>query len=474
VHGVKLQDNFNEVVLYSPAVWPGAIVSAQSVILTGVPDPLVVPRAPLTVEVLGAGLTNASKVVAAPSAGAVEGAINDLLCPNPPGPPCLGSRDARISARFVKASSREQVEVELKLPNVIKNFGGGFDFDHLEEKSSLFVEVFQIFYTVQINDAASGLAYLGDGVPCDDLLVQLPPNIPDVPAVITSAKYGRILLFQMTTSREVTKAQLELAFRKAIPEADPGATPVPDPCTPGSGSGSDSLEGDLCLIFERSDRRLLLLGGDPEAGSMIFDPSLEQLREFFRRGHFWSFDFRGVPLSYVVNEMTCGVRQISYGLTTDFQLHECSIRGGDNLWNVREFACDFGHDNSFTLQRDGTPVCGSGNCGGPPNSCWGPVRKAGNTDGSLSLPHGQDRQVYGDTYLYVTEPRIISVPVTADVGAVWLNDVQIISNPLSLSLEPGCNHLEFTSYNQNQATSFNIQAALADLVIRMDSAGCEP
>jgi hypothetical protein len=138
---------------------------------------------------------------------------------------------------------------------------------------------------------------------------------------------------------------------------------------------------------------------------------------------------------------------------------------GDNLWNIKWFGCDYGHDNVFILQRDGTPVCGSGNCPGSPGSCWGATYTQDTYPGpsvswtientaSLTLSHAKDVQVYGDIYLFSLYQKSINVPWSADVGRIWLNDVDITSDNGVMNLQSGWNHLEFTSYNQNQDTNF--------------------
>ncbi|MCJ7779182.1 MAG: hypothetical protein MUP16_12835, partial [Sedimentisphaerales bacterium] len=137
----------------------------------------------------------------------------------------------------------------------------------------------------------------------------------------------------------------------------------------------------------------------------------------------------------------------------------------NDIWNIKWFCCDFGHDNWFDLERDGTPVCGSENCPGPPGSCWcEPVTKRNGNypgiswsvglSGELTLTHDRDYQVYGDTYLYVEVAKTLVVPILSDVGRVWLNDVVISSGTLELTA--GLNHLEWTSYNQNQSTIFSL------------------
>jgi len=154
------------------------------------------------------------------------------------------------------------------------------------------------------------------------------------------------------------------------------------------------------------------------------------------------------------------------------------VSRGDNLWRVWSFGCDDGHDNIYKLERDGTPICGSGNCtssGGlpdAPGSCWqNPIKTSGvDGPGSLNIANPQDYQYYGRTFLYVDQDKALpGAPLSADVGRVWLNDVEITSQVLQLNLQAGWNKLEFTSYNQNQGSNVRIALPLADYVVVMSS-----
>ncbi|HJH25879.1 MAG TPA: hypothetical protein C5S37_03690 [Methanophagales archaeon] len=155
----------------------------------------------------------------------------------------------------------------------------------------------------------------------------------------------------------------------------------------------------------------------------------------------------------------------------------------DRLWNVKWFTCDYGHENDFVLQRDGTPVCGSENC--PNFPCWGSVYtqssySAGEINwnimdnGRLNLWHCKDNQVYGDTYLFVISTKTIHVPRESDVGRVWLNDVDITDDGGDMNLQAGWNHLEWTSYSQNQDTAFKFNYDFASNVLLMNSEPLPP
>ena len=154
-------------------------------------------------------------------------------------------------------------------------------------------------------------------------------------------------------------------------------------------------------------------------------------------------------------------------------------------WSIRWFRCDDGHDNDFALQRDGTPVCGSGNCAGAPGTCWGPpiversFESSGNvswtigTSGELNVGQDRDVQVYGETFLNVSVPTTLQVPLAADAGRVWLNEFDVTAGgpagAVTLNLASGWNHLEWTSYNQHEGTALAMDFPFARHV---DAMGC--
>ena len=147
-----------------------------------------------------------------------------------------------------------------------------------------------------------------------------------------------------------------------------------------------------------------------------------------------------------------------------------NVSASAGYWAISSFGCDAGHNNTFTLQRNGAPVCGSSNCPGSPaispNGCWNPspitsTYNDGGTNwtteenGSLRLGHVKDGQVYGKTFLRVTSPKTITPEFIHNKGGLWLNNRQI-ERSSTLNLEAGWNKLEFTSYNQNSSGSLEL------------------
>lgn len=152
---------------------------------------------------------------------------------------------------------------------------------------------------------------------------------------------------------------------------------------------------------------------------------------------------------------------------------------GNLQWKKWNFVCDDGHNNSFTLERDGSPVAGSGNCNscgpalpGISGSCWANPVLLSVPNGNLFFNQSQDDQVYGRTFLYVNQGISFSVFVNGDAFSLWLNDVRLDTpnNAAIFNLVPGWNKVEFTSYNQNQGTEVTINIPMNN-VLSLDSNG---
>jgi len=460
VKRVSLARNFEDIVLYSPLfgqeIWPGAIVSLKSM-SDGVPDAVIFDRKPLDVWVDGLGFINNSKAISEPSAQSVNSGIASILQENYQGNQW---QQLYFTQDYVNSYSKEQVGIDagLGLSAVIGNtplsLGGQFNFGNMDSAHSVFISIYQHYYTVNINDANDAHSYLAGNVTCDKIAPHLNN---DMLGIISSVGYGRLILFQMTNSVKVEREKLAASFKAGI-------------------FANGSYDQEKQKIFKSSTIKVLLLGGNPNAIANLIQPDEEAVKKIIDDGKYWGPDSPGVPLIYRVKKLSDELPVFTYGKTTEFTIKDFKLVSGDNLWNIYSFGCDYGHNNSFNLQRNGTPVCGSGNCGGPPNSCWGNHQKAGGTSsnpGGINVSYPKDYQVKGDCWMYVLQTtNIPDVTWSADVGRVWLNNIDITAPTLNLHLNKGWNHMEFTCYNQNNTARFQINYPLASVVDILNSDSC--
>lgn len=149
------------------------------------------------------------------------------------------------------------------------------------------------------------------------------------------------------------------------------------------------------------------------------------------------------------------------------------------LYRIYSFGADYGHENSFQLNRDGSPVAGSSNCpkkaGIAPQGPWyaRPYQNqyTGNgvsytieSNGTIRLSTAQDHQAYGVTYIHCKEATVVTASIGGDRSAFWLNDKQLTTG--NLNLRKGLNKLEFTTYNQNQGGRGSIVANFSKVAVK--------
>jgi len=143
---------------------------------------------------------------------------------------------------------------------------------------------------------------------------------------------------------------------------------------------------------------------------------------------------------------------------------------GDNLWNARHAGgYDRGHENygavppyAFDVNW-GETLTQASHSGGGWNFDIAP-------DGNLYFVSAQDRATHFWTYVYVDQEKSLYIPSTAS-GSIgyYLNGDYAQEINRTWVLKPGYNLMELTGYHQHETYSFNLNFALADNVILMNS-----
>ena len=162
-----------------------------------------------------------------------------------------------------------------------------------------------------------------------------------------------------------------------------------------------------------------------------------------------------------------------------------SIQGdptiGDKLLNVRRNGKDYFHSNEFILYRHYGSDPDRGVFSSGLVIDWSPkITKKSYSDSWGTWSHGsggdfhyrgkKDSAMYGWTYLYLKQPKTITLKSSGDIYHMFLNGNY--SSPFrggSVSLKSGYNLLEVTGYNQNNVNPVDISTALANLVDLMNS-----
>ncbi len=154
-----------------------------------------------------------------------------------------------------------------------------------------------------------------------------------------------------------------------------------------------------------------------------------------------------------------------------YTLHEvvAAPSAGDNLWNAR-FSGDFdrGHDNFG-------PIPGFDTVMGPTmtqsSGTWDRGWWETSPGGSLRFSSEQDSANQFWTYLYVTSPQTLHVPIDDGEGVVgvWVNGDYEHNVWQDWPLKTGYNIVEITAYHQHQSFTADLNLDVADHVDLMNS-----
>jgi thiol-activated cytolysin len=302
---LKETRQYDRIVAYaanSDSLWPGALVSADSV-LTGLFTQMVLPRAPETISVslenLGGGKTAEIKE---PSLSAYRDALSGILDAE-----ITGSTPANLYSEIEQVHSEQQLNMAL---GVQASWGLGvaslktsFSFANKEVRSRYLVKYTQTYYTVDLDAPQSPSALLDAQVTLNDVKDQMDETRP--PVYVSSITYGRMVLFTFESeySSEEMGAALEFAY-----------------------SGGYDVSGQVSVtykdILSKSKITAFILGGNAATAVTTID-SYEKLMDFIKSGGNYSKESPGAPIAYKLNYMKDNSpARMSY--TTDYDLKTCT------------------------------------------------------------------------------------------------------------------------------------------------------
>ncbi|MGI9175909.1 MAG: thiol-activated cytolysin family protein, partial [Rhodothermales bacterium] len=167
----SLAKNFDQVAILRPTtgvVWPGALVKGNASLLDGVPEPLPLARAPLTVRVNLPGMgSNGTRVIDTPTNSSVQAAADDALewwNANAYQEGYVNA--AQSSFQLSQSFSSEQVALKVGLNAVWATGDAAVQFSYRtsEEKSVVLAVFKQAFYDVTVDTPETPESVFADGV----------------------------------------------------------------------------------------------------------------------------------------------------------------------------------------------------------------------------------------------------------------------------------------------------------------------
>lgn len=310
----NLQSNFEEVAILRPTngvVYPGALVIGDENMLDGAPTPLEIDRKPanLRIDLPGMG-ENGSLVVENPNNSTVQAAIDDGLSwwndnayqegyVNP----------AYISYKSSSSYSSQQLSIDVGL-NVAWATGevaSQFEYSSSTTKKVAMLAFKQGFYSVTLNIPQSPSDLFGPEVTAADLEGKIGSSAP--PAYVHSVIYGRIIMFRMESTLQVTSADVAVALEYAT-----GVTQV-----------SGDTETSIKNILANSSTTVITIGGNAAVASeAVSAKNFGDLQKIIKgENAVYSKSNPGVPIAYTIRYLKDN-EIAKMGYTTDYSVTECS------------------------------------------------------------------------------------------------------------------------------------------------------
>jgi thiol-activated cytolysin len=295
---------FDRIVAYaanSDSLWPGALVSADSV-TTGLFTQVVLPRAPSTFSVSLENLGGTKKATLAdPSLSTFRDALSGILDAE-----VTGSTPANIYSEIEEVHSEEQLNMALNVKASwalgVASLKTSFNFANSEVRSRYLVKYTQAYYTVDLDAPQSASSMFSPDVTLADVQAKMDESHP--PAYVTSVTYGRMVLF--TFESQYSSTELGAALNFAY-------------------SGGVDVKGDVSVtykdIISQSKITAYILGGDAGSAVQTID-SYDKLMDFIKDGGNYSKQSPGAPIAYKLAYLKDN-SPARMSMTTDYDVKDC-------------------------------------------------------------------------------------------------------------------------------------------------------
>lgn len=291
-------------------VFPGAIVRANSRLVEGMPDPVSLPLAPVTVHVAIPGLGERGvRTIAKPSASAVESAIDEvvsawLAAPTPGATAMDGTFQSTEVGNAQHAALRLGLHANLSGTSASATFAANSN-----ASRRTYVGLYrQVFYTVSADPRRSPGAAFAPEVSLPQVQRVLDRSNP--PAYVRSVDYGRMILLRVDAEHSANDAEVKAALDYAAGRDSVGAH--------ASASASRLLDSSRVSV--------LMLGGGPSAAETLFqagEPKHERLRQLIRDQANLTRDNPARPIGYTVSFLRDNAAAFVQ-MPTRFKAQECS------------------------------------------------------------------------------------------------------------------------------------------------------
>ncbi len=326
----NLKKNFDKVAILRPTtgiVWPGALVKGNESLLDGIPEPIGIERAPVTISINLPGIgENGIRTVTNPAASSMQAAIDSSLewwNENAYEDGYVNAANSSFHLSTSYSSKQLALDVDLNAEWASGSVSTQFNYFTSEQKKVVMAVFKQAFYDVILDTPISP-----EKVFSEEASLEKVKNVitdASAPAYIKSVTYGRIIMFRMTSTSSYQSADVEAAFRYAA---------------------GYSVDGNLKTTYEKilkeSSIDLVTIGGNAAvatepitvANTNTASTILDKIRGIISgQNAVYSRDNPGVPIAYSVFYLKDN-SLAKLGYTTEYTAKECVSSQNSNTIKV--------------------------------------------------------------------------------------------------------------------------------------------
>ncbi|MFL1012726.1 thiol-activated cytolysin family protein [Flavisericum labens] len=290
----KTAPGFSEMILLDPTsdvIYPGAMLIGES-IPTGEYIEITGGRAPITLSVSLENLNGKpSTVVENPNLATVRESVKDMLQQG-----VTGSASAEVFFTTEEVYSEEHLNVALgaSYSKGKNSISGSFNFSSSEKQYKYVIKYLQVYYTIDLT--------VEDKQNPGKLFNEMPSFNATSPVIVSSVKYGRMLIYTVETNSKFTDTQA--AFNAAFSGGNAGG------------------EGQHQSFWDSSTVKALVIGGSSgDAAKVVTGP--QGVYEYITEGGEYSANSPGAPLGYTLRYIRNGFPIANVVLSSEYNIRTC-------------------------------------------------------------------------------------------------------------------------------------------------------
>jgi thiol-activated cytolysin len=299
-----LSGNIDDQIILNPThgvIWPGALVIVDQDLVRGVPAPVSLRRAPmsLSVDLPGIGKHGVFRVDN-PGPGPVQAAIDEALDywnNNKYREGYVSESRSQYSATVAYSAEQLAAALGVSYHNFANSIAAQFKITTSRESKVAVALYKQVFYTVSFDPPLHPGAVFDSSVTLDEVRNAITAETPA--AYVSSVDYGRILMLRIEASADTLDADLEAAAKYGAVKA--------------------KVSADYKKVLKNSKLTLYTIGGNAAVNAEAVNAtSLEDLNAVIQgRNALYSKSNPGQPIAYTVRFLK-NSRLAKMGYSTDY------------------------------------------------------------------------------------------------------------------------------------------------------------